>query len=289
MNMFTEKNPWEKVAQMYDSSEKDCLFSESKQYICSGDKDAIEAFNSKLSNPDDTDKIVMNIPAEPWWGNPLKANLIILSLNPGYVPRVNEKLAKVLQANDNLRKRIIEYKRNTLLLKEDSCMAANDNAYPVSTKDAVNMLGDWYWYNKLEQLRKDVIINGIAMDEEEFYKKIALIEYHGYSSITSNKTFPTKNKSLESQHYIREMIKYIAENNDVRFLIMRSKDKWIKFLGEIYSKSETKFIIKENKSMSQSISPKNLENGNAESNGQDSSKSKYWEIVDFLKVSIINS
>ena len=168
-------------------------------------------------------------------------------------------------------------------------MAANDNAYPVSTKDAVNMLGDWYWYNKVEQLRKDVIINGIAMDEEEFYKKIALIEYHGYSSITSNKTFPTKNKSLESQHYIREMIKYIAENNDVRFLIMRSKDKWIKFLGEIYSKSETKFILKENKSMSQSISPKNLENGNAESNGQDSSKSKYWEIVDFLKVSIINS
>lgn len=286
--MFTEKNPWEEVAQMYDPNEKDCLFSKSKQYVCSGDKDAIEAFNSKLSNPDDTDKIVMNIPAEPWWGNPLKANLIILSLNPGYVPKVNEKLAKVLQANDDLRKRIIEFKKNTLLLKEDSCMAANDNAYPVSTKDAVNMLGDWYWYNKLEHLRKAVIINGIVMDEEEFYKKIALIEYHGYSSITSNKTFPTKNKSLESQHYIREMIKYIAENNEVRFLIMRSKGKWEEFLGDIMVNQKKKFIIKENKSMSQSISPKNLEDGNAKSNGQNSSNNKYWEIVKFLIESKIN-
>lgn len=286
--MFTEKNPWEEVAQMYDPNEKDCLFSKSKQYVCSGDKDAIEAFNSKLSNPDDTDKIVMNIPAEPWWGNPLKANLIILSLNPGYVPKVNEKLAKVLQANDDLRKRIIEFKKNTLLLKEDSCMAANDNAYPVSTKDAVNMLGDWYWYNKLEHLRKAVIINGIVMDEEEFYKKIALIEYHGYSSITSNKTFPTKNKSLESQHYIREMIKYIAENNEVRFLIMRSKGKWEEFLGDIMVNQKKKFIFKENKSMSQSISPKNLEDGNAKSNGQNSSNNKYWEIVKFLIESKIN-
>lgn len=261
------KNPWEKVAELYDESETDCLFSLSKNYICPEDKTAIDTYNDSLINAAENNhrkdeilgnRMVTNIPAEPWGGNPFKAKLIILSLNPGYVPEVNEKLAKLLQSNAEIRKAIINYKKQTLLFDTDYFLPEDDKVLPncqISCKDAINMLGDWYWHKMFRQLREDVEReNGI--NENEFYKKVALIQYFGYSSQTAQRTLP----HVPSQDFTREMIHYIASerNADVCFLIMRSKKEWNKLLGDDFFKNYKDIIITNDNVRCQYITQGNL-------------------------------
>ena len=269
--LFGIRNPWEDVAELYKADNDNCLYGDN-HYICHGDEKAIENYNSKAKGT--SDEITTMIPAEPWWGNPLTARLIIFSLNPGYVPEVNMKLAKLMQNNDVVREQVINYKRKTLLLEADSFMPeATDNIFgsPITCKDAVNMLGDWYWHKMLKHLKKDAKI-----DDEPFFRQIALVEYHGYSSQTSNRVFPYKGDSLKSQEFLKEMIWYIANKNtvkkDVRFLIMRSKDKWEKLLTKVFFDEFHDLIIEKKASsmISQYITEANFD-GN-----------KYKEIVDFL-------
>lgn len=44
----------------------------------------LEKFNSTAK---EDYKYILNVPAYPWYGNPLRAKVIVLSLNPGYVER----------------------------------------------------------------------------------------------------------------------------------------------------------------------------------------------------------
>ena len=248
----THNNPWKEVAALYDESETDCLFSSSKEYICSGDKAEIDKYNNSIimavgNNPRKDEilgnSMVTNIPAEPWGGNPFKAKLIILSLNPGYVPEVNDKLAKLIQSNDEIRKAIIKYKKETLLFKTDSFVPEDDEAMPgcqISCRDAINMLGDWYWYKMFRKLREDV-----GLDETEFYKKVALVQYCGYSSQTAQRTLP----HIPSQDFTSDMIRYIASERkeEVCFLVMRSKKEWRKLLGsDFFDKYDDIIITNEN-------------------------------------------
>lgn len=249
----THNNPWKEVAALYDESAEDCLFSLSKDYICSKDKAEINKYNKSVlmaaeNNPRKDEilgnKMITNIPAEPWGGNPFKAKLIVLSLNPGYVPEVNEKLAKLLQSNAEIRKAIINYKRQTLLFDTDSFLPEDDKVLPgcqISCKDAINMLGDWYWHKMFRQLLEDVEREK-GINENEFYKKVALIQYFGYSSQTAQRTLP----HIPSQDFTKDMIHYIASErkDDVCFLIMRSETLWNDLLGEDFFKIYEKIIIK---------------------------------------------
>lgn len=259
----THNNPWKEVAALYNESATDCLFSISQDYICSEDKAEIEKYNNSIikaadNNPRKDDilgnKMVTNIPAEPWGGNPFKARLIILSLNPGYVPEVNEKLAKLLQSNDEIRKAIIKYKKQTLLFDTDSFLPEDDKVLlgcQISCKDAINMLGDWYWHKMFRQLREDV-----GIDENEFYKKVALIQYFGYSSQTAQRTLPY----IPSQDFTKEMIHHIASERkeEVRFLVMRSKMEWKKLLGDDFFKNYEDIIITNDNVRCQYITVGNL-------------------------------
>lgn len=259
----THNNPWKEVAALYNESATDCLFSISQDYICSEDKAEIEKYNNSIikaadNNPRKDDilgnKMVTNIPAEPWGGNPFKARLIILSLNPGYVPEVNEKLAKLLQSNDEIRKAIIKYKKQTLLFDTDSFLPEDDKVLlgcQISCKDAINMLGDWYWHKMFRQLREDV-----GIDENEFYKKVALIQYFGYSSQTAQRTLPY----IPSQDFTKEMIHYIASERkeEVHFLVMRSKKEWKKLLGDDFFKNYEDIIITNDNVRCQYITVGNL-------------------------------
>ena len=250
-----EYNPWKDVALKYHDNES-CLFDDNNKYYYQEDEQAIHDFNDRWGIT--SDKIITAIPAEPWGGNPLKAKLIILSLNPGYVPEINMTLAKLLQYTSSVRKSLIDYKKLTLELKADSLIPPKGQMEPISCREAVNMLGDWYWYKKLTTLQNDVKI-----DEDEFYKNVAIIEYHGYSSQTSDHNFPIGNKYLKTQIFIKKMIWYLAENKkDVRFLIVRSEKKWRDLLSDGYKmffdKYEDKFLCKGHKGMSQSITEKNL-------------------------------
>ena len=261
------ENPWLEVAKMYSPNKMDCLYGENN-YFCEGDRDAIENYNKKANGT--TDEIITKIPAEPWWGNPLKARLIILSLNPGYVPEVNKTLALLMQTNETVRRQLIEYKAQTLRLEAEAFLPEDEKNEDccITCNEAVNMLGDWYWVKMLKQLRMDT-----GLSEKEFYRRIALVEYHGYTSQTSGRVFPRKGDKLESQDYLKKMLWHIAESrrNKVCFLIMRAKKEWTKLLSQKFF-DEFNIVEKKPSSMiSQYITPANFEDG------------KYEEILKIFK------
>ena len=254
------KNPWKEVADMYDYNNDKCLYSENNNYVCACDQDAINMYNEKAKGT--KDEIITRIPAEPWWGNPLKARLIILSLNPGYVPEVNKTLALLMQSNDAIRFQTIAYKAKTLRLAVNSFLPVKEDDVidaPVSCRDCINMLGDWYWVKMLRQLQKDVEKKNPMIDEEEFYKQIALIEYCGYSSETAKLSLPKSESEEGSYVFLKKLISHISKKEDILFLIMRDADRWDGLLGTANC-STNKILHRKPKSRSQYITPGNFEN-----------------------------
>lgn len=250
-----KENPWVDVADMYMSDKADCLYGENN-YYCEGDRNAIENYNNKAKGT--TDEIITNIPAEPWWGNPLTAKLIILSLNPGYVPEVNKTLALLMQTNEAVRRQLIDYKAKTLRLEAESFLPEGESVHgcPISCQEAVNMLGDWYWVKMLRELRQDT-----KFGEKDFYRRIALVEYHGYSSQTSGRVFPRKGDKLESQAFIKSLLWYVAEKRkeEVCFLVMRAKKEWRSLLSDKFFDSFNVIEKKPSSMISQYITRANFE------------------------------
>lgn len=264
-------NPWRVVADKYDPGKSNCLFLEdgNTDYVHPEDLDRIIKFNSCI--PDKEYRIVTNTPPEPWRGNPLSARLIILSLNPGYIPEINMTLAKLLQSNSALRKDLMAFRQKTLNLEARSLLPLPEDESgkgPITCKEAEDMLGGWYWTSKLKDLRNEFFGGQIptSKEEDKFYKRIALIEFHGYSSIRAKESFPPPKKNgkqfLKTQEFVAEMIKHIAStktNNEVCFLIMRSKARWESLLKGFWNEPwfQKKLIIKEG-SRNQAMSKNNL-------------------------------
>jgi len=254
--LFGMENPWEYVAAMYDPNNLECLYGDQNNYVCAGDCKVVDDYNQKVK--DTSDKIITKIPAEPWWGNPLKARLIILSLNPGYVPEVNETLAKLLQTNEAVRRQLINYKAKTLRLEAEAFLPEEEteDGCPISCQEAVNMMGDWYWVKMLRGLRQDT-----KFGEKDFYRRIALVEYHGYSSQTSGRVFPRKGDKLESQAFIKSLLWYVAEKRkeEVCFLVMRAKKEWRSLLSDKFFDSFNVIEKKPSSMISQYITRANFE------------------------------
>ena len=264
-------NPWRIVADKYDSSNPNCLFLDDNDtsYVHPDDLNRIIQFNSR--NPEKEFRIVTNTPPEPWRGNPLTARLIILSLNPGYIPEINMTLAKLLQSNPALRKELMAFRQKTLNLEAKSFLPLPEDEGgkgPITCKEAEDMLGGWYWTSKLKDLRNEFFGSQTPTSkrEDEFYKRIALIEFHGYSSIRAKDSFPPKGKNaeqfLKTQEFVAEMIRHIARtksSNEVCFLIMRSKARWESLLNGFWNEPwfQKKLIIKEG-SRNQAMSQNNL-------------------------------
>ena len=263
------ENPWIEIADRLGEGKKDCFFLENDEYVFEADKARIEDFNNELieHNKYISDKIILNTPPEPWRGNPLEANLIILSLNPGYDPNINKSIAKLIETNEIIRKKLAEFRKNTMLLKEHSFMPeeSNNGNEGISCKEAEDMLSGWYWTKKFKTLREDFCRES-GLDESEFYRRVAVIEFFGYSSTTCEKGFPLcgkKSGKLKSQEYTEQLIQDIVNRrknrkDDIRFLILRAKDRWIPFLKCIGIYDEKLFLLKGNKGRCQSLSRENL-------------------------------
>ena len=252
-------NPWKKVADLLDPSYRQCLYGDSNEYVLENDRHTIVEFNN--DNKDHSDRIILQTPPEPWRGNPLEANLIILSLNPGYDVNINKTLAKLLQDNDAIREGVVKFRKNTLNLEAHSFLPEEGEEMPISVKEAEDILGGWYWTKRLKKLQDES-----GLSEREFYKRVAVLQFFGYSSTTCEKGFLCykKHNELPSQGFNRQLIKYIIENksDNVRFLIIRAKQQWVKFLNKddfnLYSKYSDMFLEKTNKGRSQSITRENL-------------------------------
>lgn len=244
-----DTNPWYNVAQKYKGNT--FLISDKETYVCEEDRKIIEEFNEIA---DEDNKFHLNIPAYPWYGNPLKANVIILSMNPAW----NEKQDVISKILLETRASIVEgfaiHLRNILtfdcagLLPED----LHHGQLRVSYRDIANLHQSWYWQDRLV---KAFVKDGLTIDE--ILNKCAIIQYIPYSSRKHNKSFkPIDNGELFSQKFTKELIQYILKHHkEVLFIIPRNVNKWLDFLGPLKNEYKHRFIQRNNP-LRQSLTPK---------------------------------
>lgn len=250
------QNPWLNVADWMQENPSCALFykGEHDYFVASSDiKDKDELITNKLpSSKKDEYNLITCIPPEPWQGNPLKAKLVILTLNPGYVEKQNHALADVIQKIDGINLFIADFKAQTLRLEAESFLPENsNNDGGLSPADYINIIGDWYWYKKLtplmERLQGD-------LNEQEFFRNIAIIQYLPYTSISYK---DKKYKGIDSREFTKKLVLQILnKEEDIMVLVLRGSSKWKELIGEKNLISSDKVIINTNRS--QSISPGNL-------------------------------
>ena len=195
------------------------LYSDEAEFVCPVDREFIEQFNKTAK---EEYQYKLNVPAYPWYGNPLKAKVILLSLNPGYVES-ESTVARVIQHLPvGLAEGYTEHLRRMLVFDCGGFLPHD------TYRDLANMHQSWYWWNRLN---KAFVNDETGLDFDEVNRRFAVIQYVGYSSV---KYAPFKKEQLlPSQNYTRQLIQYILQHNDdAIFIVARNKKIWRDFLGE---------------------------------------------------------
>lgn len=220
-------NQWNIVANTCEGNE--ALYSEDKKYIYPGDEYWVENYNFFAS---EKTQFKLNTIPYPYQGNPLTAKVIILSLNPGYIPRVNHYFAKILQHYPQLAEGMMCFMRDNLKLQVNNFLPQpiyHLDEHP-NYQDAYNMLGAWYWYDILIKWCRE------GLTEEEIFSNVALIQFIPYSSEKA-KDLP-KGCILPSQLFVKKLIMYVADTSDTIFIVPRAVAKWRMLLGNTWIKLE---------------------------------------------------
>ena len=232
-----ELNPWKKE---FVKTSKSTLYDPNAKWVLEIDKDTIENFNKNVNkNKKDTDyKFILSNRPEPFTGNPLKAKVVILTLNPGYVEDANKKFAMQLQesGSKDILQAVINHKNEQLRLEAKSffCPRIKKNG-EVSYRDANCDFDDWYWYNIFKKLRKELNLAPEGDTEDDIFDNVALVQYVGYAS-KSWKPIPQK-YPLPSQEFTRQLVGYLAFHTKAIIVVSRSYNEWKELLGdEIWKK-----------------------------------------------------
>lgn len=254
-------NHWNIVADSCQGNE--ALYNEDKEYVYPGDEACIERYNSTAS---EKTRLILNTIPYPFQGNPLTAKVIILSLNAGYIPRVNHYFAKILQHYPQLAEGVMCFMRENLRLEVKGFMPESSNSdekHP-NYQDAYNMLGDWYWFDILSKWENE------GLNSDEIYSNVALIQSVPYASEKA-KDLP-KGMILPSQIFIKKMIWHIANSTDAIFIVPRAVKKWQTILGPIWHRleQENRIVIGKNP-LNQSLTKNNL------------GEEQYYKIINHLK------
>lgn len=225
-------NPWKAVADQYVGN--DFLYNETEEYVCENDKEMIDAFNLTAKQEH---KYRLNVPAYPWYGNPLEAKVIVLSLNPGYVER-ESVIGKILMS---LPVGLVEgyaiHLRSMLTFDCHSFLPDDIGSPNVTYRDLANLHQSWYWIDRLE---KAFVSDKIGLTIDNVLDRFAVIEYLGYSS-EKYKAFKG-GTLLPSQKYTKQLIQYILHNNhDTIFIVPRNVKTWQNFLGTMWN--DDRFIV----------------------------------------------
>lgn len=254
-------NHWNIVADSCQGNE--ALYNEDKEYVYPGDEACIERYNSTAS---EKTRLILNTIPYPFQGNPLTAKVIILSLNAGYIPRVNHYFAKILQHYPQLAEGVMCFMRENLRLEVKRFMPESSNSdekHP-NYQDAYNMLGDWYWFDILSKWENE------GLNSDEIFSNVALIQSVPYASEKA-KDLP-KGMILPSQIFIKKMIWHIANSTDAIFIVPRAVKKWQIILGPIWHQleQENRIVIGKNP-LNQSLTKNNL------------GEEQYYKIINHLK------
>lgn len=238
------KNGWSMVA---DSIHGNTIWSdkEEDELIYPGDATFIHSFNQK-AEPDY--RFVVGVPPMPFSGNLLKAKIIILTLNPGYIEKINKDLC--LNMSDTEKAQQLCLMRDALNLDSDAIYDENE----CSRKQ-----GDYYWQKSFSKLAIDAYGRSSKEIRHPIYEDIAFLQLIGYHSKKFKDSVGIKH--LPSTLFTNLLVKYLAIGTNKTFLVLRSEKQWEEiFREELWKKLETegRIITKGHKGMSQAISRGNI-------------------------------
>lgn len=229
-----ENNPWHNVAKKYKGNS--FLLSDTDTFVCDVDLQIINDFNESAKNEY---KYKLNLPVYPWYGNPLKAKVIVLSQNPAWNPRQDEIVRKMLDENSPALSGFTNHLRDMLDFKCKGFLPTKDSQDGISPRELANKHMSSYWQNRLKsafendetKLSLDVILDNFA-----------IIQYIGYSSM-KYKPFK-KDVLLPSQRYTKQLIEYILRHHkNTVFIVPRNVKRWQAFLGDLWNANEDRFIV----------------------------------------------
>ena len=242
------KNGWSLlVGKMYSNK----MWSDKveDELIYPGDETFIHQFNAKSES---LYQYVVGVPPMPFSGNLLDAKVVILTLNPGYVPKVNK---------DACMERPIREKEQLMCLMKNALLFRNDAIY--DNYEISRIQGDHYWEHSFASLAMEAYGRPSTEVGHPIYHDIAFMQFIGYHSVKFKHSEGVKH--LPSMIYTSLLAKYLATKTDKVFLILRSEALWKELFGEELWKQleeERRIITKGHKGMSQYITRGNIKKDN---------------------------
>jgi len=175
-------------------------------YILEDDKDIIAKFNKKANS---YHKIFINSLAEPYCGDPFKAKIILLQLNPGIDWPVGYEDDK----DDFAYKLFPHYKKDIL-----KSILHQKNQYPFfELNPEYRILGGFrYWSKKFSPFIKS------KNDYKTIANKVCVIEFFPYHS----RNYRYLGKTLECQKYNFKLVEMAMDRKAI-IILMRGKNQWL--------------------------------------------------------------
>ena len=230
-----ENNPWSNVAKKYKGNT--FLLSDSETFVCDEDRQMIKDFNE--SSTKDEYKYKLNLPVYPWYGNPLRAKVIVLSQNPAWNEKQDEIVLEMIAENHPALKGFTDHLRDMLDFKCKGFLPSNEPINGKSPRDIANKHMSSYWLNRL---RGAFVNDETGLSIEDILDRFAIIQFIGYSS-KKFKSFK-KEALLPSQSYTRELIEFILRHHpDTLFIVPRNVKRWEAFLGDLWRNFADRYII----------------------------------------------
>lgn len=213
--------------------------------IYPGDDSFIHDFNNKVESKY---KYFVGVPPMPFSGNLLDAKVVILTLNPGYVEKVNKDLC--INMDDTEKKQLLCLMRNALTFQGEGIYDGNDCSRDQGAK---------YWEKAFDHLAIEAYGKPSSEMYHPIFHDIAFFQLIGYHS--EKFRYSAGLKHLPSKIFTNLLAKYLATKTDKTFLILRSESLWKETFGEeVWNKleEEGRLITKGHKGMSQKITRGNL-------------------------------
>lgn len=231
---------------------------EEDELIYPGDAPFIHAFNEKSEQKY---KYVVGVPPMPYSGNILESKVVMLTLNPGYIEKVNKDKCLALRAAE---------KEQLLCLMREALTFGGMGIY--DGYECSRIQGDYYWERAFSRLAMDAYNSPSTEKLHPIYHDMAFLQLIGYHS--EKFKYAAGIKHLPSVIFTTLLVKYLATKTSKTFLVLRSEELWKEIMGEdLWNKLEFegRIITKGHKGMSQAITPGNIKKDNA-----------YYQLVSIL-------
>lgn len=207
-----------------------------RQMVYTGDRSVVMAYNKKNVG---RSRLVLDIPPEPFRGNVVDPKIVVLSLNPGYVDRLNGQL--VTRLNQKSIDEFVDALSDNLDMKKSK----------IVFNEVDNIIGDGYWMRMFSEVMHEINdMSGATLF------KAAVIQYIPYFSERLNNW--NDRQRLSSQNFTRHLVRHLLYvDTDCLFLIMRAERHWRSLIGEEMDRFKDRFIFGKNPQV-QNISAGNL-------------------------------